>query len=219
MATTASQSQADAAAADEAWLQRAAAGAYWTGSRLFVAVSAMLFVGGLFAYFYLRSLNNNGLWRVPGQRPSPELSVSVMVMVLVAAGLFAWSARALRRGKRGALDWRVSSVITMLLLLGAMSLQIWELSRLTFFPASSGFASVYVGVMPVFVLYLLIGAYWVETLLARSLRVRWVLAPVGENVGSREVMKFNGQMTGAVLFMAFLATLAITLFLLFSVIR
>lgn len=216
MATTAPQS---GAAADEAWILRAQRGAYWTGSRLFVAVSAMLFVGGLFAYFYLRSLNNNGLWRAPGQRPSPELSFAVLVLVLASAGLFVWAARSLRRGRRGPLDWRVAATTSVLLLVGAIALQVWELGRLTFFPGSSGFASVYVGVMPVFVAYLGIGAYWVETLLARSLRVRWVLAPVGENAESREVVAFNGSMNGAVLFLGFLSVLAITFFVLFSIIK
>ncbi len=216
MATTAAQ---PGAAADEAWLIRAQRGAYWTGSRLFVAVSAMLFVGGLFAYFYLRSLNSNGLWRAPGQRPSPELSFAVLVLVLASAGLFIWVSRSLRRGRRGPLDWRVASVTTIVLLVGALSLQIWELGRLRFFPGSSGFASVYVGVMPVYVAYLGIGAYWVETLLARSLRVRWVLAPVGENAQGQEVVAFNGSMNGAVLFLGFLSVLAATFFVLFSIIR
>ena len=41
-----------------------------TAGRLFVAADAFLFLGFLFAYLYLRTLNNNDMWNPHGQNPS-----------------------------------------------------------------------------------------------------------------------------------------------------
>ena len=197
--------------------RKATLGAYWTGSRLFVAVSAMAFGGGVFAYFYLRSLNGNGLWRVAEQKPSGFISVPVLVLTLVGAVLYLLSTRRLLREQGTGTDWRVSAGVAVGTLVAAALIQLWGMRRLPFFPGDSGFASVYVAVMPLFAVWLLIGAYWVETLLARSLRVRWVTAPVGENADSVEAVAFNGSLEGSRLFVGFLALLSIVLYVLFSV--
>ena len=41
-----------------------------TGGRLFIAAEAFLFMGFVFAYLYLRALNNNGMWNPKGENPS-----------------------------------------------------------------------------------------------------------------------------------------------------
>lgn len=197
--------------------RKAALGAYWTGSRLFVAVSAMAFGGGVFAYFYLRSLNGNGLWRAQGQHPSTFITVPVLVLTLVGCVLYLVTTRRLLRGQSSGADWRVASAVTVVTLVLAAGIQLWGMRRLPFFPGSSGYASVYVAVMPLFAVWLLIGAYWVETLLARTLRVPWVTAPVGENVDSDEAIAFNGSLEGSRLFVGFLGLLVIVLYVLFSV--
>jgi hypothetical protein len=198
---------------------KAALGAYWTGSRLFVAVSTMVFGAGAFSYFYLHSLDNNGLWRAAGQRPSAFISVPVVALTLVGCLFYLVLTRRVQKDPSNGDDWRVAAVVTLVFLLLAAGIQIWGMRRVHFFPAASGFASVYVAVEPLFAIWLLIGAYWVEVLLARSLRVRWVLSPVGENVGSSEVVAFNGSLDGSRLFIGFLGILSIVLYVLFSVLR
>ncbi len=197
--------------------RNAALGAYWTGSRLFVAVSAMVFGGGIFSYFYLRSLNGNGLWRAAGQRPSDFISIPVLVLTVLASIVYLVSTRRLLRGQGSGGDWRVASGVTLLFLVLAAGIQLWGMRRLPFFPGASGFASVYVATMPLFAVWLLIGAYWVETLLARSLRVRWVTTPVGENADSTEATAFNGSLEGSRLFVGFLGLLVVVLYVLYSV--
>lgn len=197
--------------------RKASLGAYWTGSRLFVALSAMAFGGGVFSYFYLRSLNGNGLWRAAGQTPSGFISVPVLVLTLVGSVLYLLSTRRLLRVRSTGTDWRVASGVAAGSLVLAAAIQLWGMRRMPFFPGASGFASVYVAVMPLFAIWLLIGAYWVETLLARSLRVRWLTAPVGENADTPEAVAFNGSLEGSRLFVGFLALLSIVLYVLFSV--
>ncbi len=197
-------------------------GAYWTGSRLFVALSAMLFGSAVFAYFYLHSLDNDTLWRAPGQRPSDFISVPVLAMVLVGAALF-WfytvvvASRVASRTNSA--DWRVACGVATALFLAAGILQFAGMTGLGWAPGSSGYASVYVATMPLFGIYCVVTAYWLETLLARSLRVKWVLSPEGPNRDDRIQVAFAGSALGAKAFVVFVALLAIVLFILFSVLN
>jgi heme A synthase len=196
-------------------------GAYWTGSRLFVALSAMLFGSAVFTYFYLHSLDNDTLWRAPGQRESDFVSVSVLAMVLVGAALFwfyTWSWQS-GRSRTNSADWRVACGIAAVLFLAAAITQLASMTNLGWAPGSSGFASVYVATMPLFAIYCLATAYWLETLLARSLRVRWVLSPEGPNRDDRIQLAFAGSALGAKAFVVFVALVNIVLFILFSVLN
>ena len=204
---------------EDAHVIAAIRGSQYTGARLFVALSSMGFGGGVFAYFFLRSLNGNGLWRPPGQKVSPFISVAVLVLTLAGCALYIWSSRRLGRARSAATDWRVATAVSIVLLVLAAGVQFWGLSRLPFFPGSSGYASVYVAVEPLFALWLLIGAVWAEMLLARSLRVRWILAPVGANASSGTAASFAGSLAGLRVFMGFLGLLVIVLYVLFSVLH
>jgi len=205
----------------DAAIERAAArGAYWTGSRLFVALSAMLFGAGVFAYFYLHSLDNNTLWRAPGQRPSNFIAVPVLLLTVVGAGLFWLYTRKLQsagRGRPG--DWRIATLAATIFFLIAAVLQLWGMTRTGFAAGSSGYASVYTATMPVFAVYCLGAAYWLETLFARSLRVRWLLSPEGANRDSADAVAFNGSAVGARLFVVFVALVGGGLYVLFSVLN
>jgi heme/copper-type cytochrome/quinol oxidase subunit 3 len=204
-------------------LNAARLGAHWTGSRLFVALSAMFFAAGGFSYFYLRSLNNNGLWRIRGQVPSPFIALPVLLMTLAAAAMYLWTTRRLLRDRTAVKDWvndwRVASAVSAALFLGAAITQFWGLRRLNFFPGSSGYASLYVAIQPMFGLWLLIGFYWVEVLLARSLRHRQIVTPVAGNENSADAVSFAGSLEGSRTFVWFLALLALALYLLFSVLK
>jgi heme/copper-type cytochrome/quinol oxidase subunit 3 len=205
----------------DAAIERASArGAYWTGSRLFVALSAMLFGAGVFAYFYLHSLDSNTLWRAPGQRPSDFIAIPVLVMTMVGAGLFWVYTRSLHSsGRARSTDWRVATAAATVMFLTAGLLQLWGMNRTGFAAGSSGYASVYTATMPVFAVYCLGCAYWLETLFARSLRVRWLLTPEGANRESDEAVAFTGSAVGARLFVVFVALVGAGLYVHFSVLN
>jgi heme/copper-type cytochrome/quinol oxidase subunit 3 len=209
----------DAATYNAAIEQASARGSYWTASRLFVALSAMMFGAALFAYFYLHSLDSAGLWRTPGQRPSDFISVPVLALTLVGAALFWGYTRLMLVGRADSADWRVATGVAAAMFLAAAAIQLWGMTRTGFYPGSSGYASVYVAVMPVFAVYCLGAAYWLETLLAHSLRVRWLVAPEGSNRDSLERENFAGSAIGAKVFVAFVAVVSVILFLLFSVLN
>jgi len=192
-------------------------GAYWSGSRLFVALSAMMFGSGVFAYFYLHSLNSSGLWRIPGQRPSDFISVPVLALTIGAAAISWWYTRLMLRSQANSADWRVATGVAAGAFLLAAGLQLWGLTRTGFAAGSSGFASCYVAIMPVFAIYCLGAAYWLETLLARSLRLRWVVSDEGPGADSTERTMFVGSALGAKVFVVFVALVSIVVFVLFSI--
>jgi len=218
--STAAMTEVQAADARDREIESAAArGAYWTGSRLFVALSAMIFGSGAFAYFYLHSVDNNGLWHPSGQRPSDFVSVSVLSFVVIGAGLFWWYSRSLLAGQANPSDWRVAAGVACALFLAAGLVQFWGMTRTGFYPGSSGYASVYVAVMPLFAVYCLGTAYWLETVLARSLRAKDVLTPDEATRDSDDVVSFTGTVVGAKLFVVFVAIVGVTFFILFSVVK
>jgi heme/copper-type cytochrome/quinol oxidase subunit 3 len=199
-------------------LERAAArGAYWSGSRLFVALSAMLFAIGTFAYFYLHGLNSSGLWRTDGQQPSDYVSVPVLALTVGGAALFWWYTRQMLAGTKGSTDWLVATGVSCAAFLSAGVIQLVGMTHTDFFPGSSGYASCYVAIMPVFAVYCLGTAYWLETLFARVLRIRWVMSDEKPARDSLERTMFIGSAVGAKAFVVFIALVSVLVFVLFSV--
>jgi heme/copper-type cytochrome/quinol oxidase subunit 3 len=199
-------------------IERAAArGAYWSGSRLFVALSAMLYASGTFAYFYLHGLDSSGLWRTDGQQPSDYVSVPVLVLTIGGAALFWWYTRQMLGGRTESTDWLVATGVSAAAFLVAGVVQLVGMTHTDFFPGSSGYASCYVAIMPVFAVYCLGTAYWLETLFARALRVRWVVSDEKPGRDSMERTMFVGSAVGAKAFVVFVALVSVLVFVLFSV--
>lgn len=192
-------------------------GAYWSGSRLFVALSAMLYASGTFAYFYLHGLDSSGLWRTDGQQPSDYVSVPVLVLTIGGAALFWWYTRQMLGGRTESTDWLVATGVSAAAFLVAGVVQLVGMTHTDFFPGSSGYASCYVAIMPVFAVYCLGTAYWLETLFARALRVRWVVSDEKPGRDSMERTMFVGSAVGAKAFVVFVALVSVLVFVLFSV--
>jgi heme/copper-type cytochrome/quinol oxidase subunit 3 len=75
----------------------------------------------------------------------------------------------IKRGRKSA--WQQAAVAALVLGLAAVGLQVWELMNLPFQPGRAGFASVFVGATPVFLIVLLAAMIWLETLI---MRVRFI---------------------------------------------
>jgi heme/copper-type cytochrome/quinol oxidase subunit 3 len=139
-------------------------------ARLWSSATAFFFFAFLFAYFYLRSLNQQGLWHPKHVDPPVALGTIQAVSVVLAAVLLR---DALRHRRAGRLDaWRIRGVVTLVLLIAAIGVQIAGWATQGFGPTDGSFASVYIG-WTSFELFFLVGLfYWVETTLATSLRHR-----------------------------------------------
>ncbi|NNN02345.1 MAG: hypothetical protein HKL86_10990 [Acidimicrobiaceae bacterium] len=156
---------------------RAQIGSIWSGGRLFIGMYTFLLASEVFSYFYLRSSNNGMLWRLPHQHAPIAYGWAVFIAMSLTALLAMYGQRQLKKGS--VVDFQVAGWTGVTTGLIALIVQIWQLTKLSFFPGSSGYASTYMGFVVMNIASIVIGTYWLETTLARSLRLRKELG--GEN--------------------------------------
>jgi heme/copper-type cytochrome/quinol oxidase subunit 3 len=138
------------------------------GVRVLAGSTIMFFLAFLFAYFYLRSLNSNGLWRPEGVDPPQGYGAAIVSLFVLSAGSVAYAAHAARNGRR----WLAAAGLSLLLALAGCIVQAFEYAQLGFGPQSGGYASVFIGWTALFVVFVLAVIYWLETLFAEGGRNR-----------------------------------------------
>ena len=111
---------------------RAQEGALWTGGRLLIGIWAFAFAALAFAYFYLRSANNENLWRPKGITAPTATGAAIFAITVAAALLVQFGERRFRENET--LDWQVAGWTAVLGGLLVIGLQIWQLTDLPFFP-------------------------------------------------------------------------------------
>jgi heme/copper-type cytochrome/quinol oxidase subunit 3 len=128
------------------------------GSRIWAASIAFFFISFLFAFFYLRALNSNGLWRgwPHTHKPHPSLAFGVVILICVLASA------AIARGAvlLAPAVWRLAILASAGFALAAVGLQAAQFSSLGFGPTDGGYASVFVGWTGLFTLLLFGTVYW-----------------------------------------------------------
>lgn len=139
------------------------------GFGLIGGATVMLFFGFVFAYFYLRSLDNNGLWRPAGVEPPTGYGIAIATALALSAVIFGYAARVAKLGSGG---WVVPSGIALVLGLFACVAQAFEYAHIPFGPESGGYASVFFGWTALYVVVSLIALYRVETVFAAGIRNR-----------------------------------------------
>jgi heme/copper-type cytochrome/quinol oxidase subunit 3 len=215
-ALTPAETEAARAAEEEGFYHESALNGAWSGSRLAIGGLAFLFGAFAFAYFYLRSLNSSGRWADTGYRaPSMLLGTIIMLAVVVSAGVHYLGLQRIKAGQKK--TWQICGLIALVVGVGAVTVQIVELINLPFPPGSSGFASVFTGFYPVFVVILLSGMIWLETLLARS-RFIPAISFVEQPPTHAEVyavQRFQANLSAFTAVWNFLALMALVFWLLF----
>lgn len=208
------------AQADTEWEIESEEGSLWTGTRVLMGLVAMIWVAVAFAYFYLRSLDRHGAWIVPHMEMPPFLLGTMIVICVVAqAGFVHYGASRLREGL--AFEWMVAAWLGVVSGLIATGLQIWELTRLGFYPGESGYTSVFVGFALLNVGFLLTGALWPETIVARSMRLRGQMLPhefFGLSV-QPEVRLLRASLHGCILYLWYMAAVSLFFWFLFYVLH
>jgi heme/copper-type cytochrome/quinol oxidase subunit 3 len=155
------------AAEDEGYYHESALNASWTGSRLAIGGLAFLYGSFVFAYFYLRSLNSEGRWQGSGYvHPSLWMGTTIMLLAVLSAGVHYFGLQRIKAGHKS--TWQIDGLIALGLGLAAVAMQVYQLLDLPFPPGSSGYATVFVGFYPVFLVTQLAVLLWLEILLARS---------------------------------------------------
>lgn len=138
------------------------------GFGLIAGATIMFFLGFVFAYFYLRSLNNAGLWRPAGVDPPQAYGAAIAAAYALSAAAFAYVAFAARSGRR----WVMVAGTSLLLALAGCVAQGLEYAHLSFGPQSGGYASVFFGWTALYTVVVLVAMYRIETIFASGLRYR-----------------------------------------------
>jgi heme/copper-type cytochrome/quinol oxidase subunit 3 len=139
-----------------------------SASYLLAGSTAFFFVAFLFAYFYLRALDNAGMWKPSGVDASVGWGTAVLVCYVLSAVLVRLGLddhRALRRGQ-----WRIKGPAALLAGIVGLVLQVIAWTHQSFGPADGGFASVYFGWTSFLFLFVLGTMIWLEMTLAMSFR-------------------------------------------------
>jgi hypothetical protein len=171
--------------------------ALYIASRLLAGAITFLFVAYLFAYFYLRSLNQNNMWRPHHIKPEQGFGLAIVICILVSVLL---AIAAGRRGKAGS-DWTAP-------LIGALLLECVEYTSQSFGPTDGGYASVFVGWTALFSLTTLGTLYWLETILATELRARRAPAHRHGDIADPDRLIAPG-LDAAVFFWAYLGAIGV----------
>jgi hypothetical protein len=163
-------------------------------------------------------VDSDQLWRPGGVTAPIGVGTAIFVISVVAAGLNAYGIFRLRRGP--SLDWEVAGWTAVAGGLVAVGLQIWQLTNLPFFPGSSGYASCFIGWAVLNIAMLLCGTYWLETLLARAMRLRRAVAQDGGPARSTQPVArlFRANLEGCAYFWGFMALMSLAFWVLFYVI-
>ncbi len=141
-----------------------------SASYLLAGATAFFFIAFLFAYFYLRSLNNAGMWKPKGVDASTAWGSAVVACYVVSALLVRLGLsdhRALRRPQ-----WRLKGFAALLLGTVGLVLQVIAWTHEGFGPADGGFASVYFGWTAFLFLFIFGTMLWLEMTVVMSWRYR-----------------------------------------------
>ena len=138
------------------------------GFRLVASTTVMFFLGFVFAYFYLRSLNNADMWRPHGTDPPQSYGIFIVVTLVLSAAAFGYADRS-ARAKR---PWVLAAGIAVVLGLAACIAQGFEYAHIPFGPQSGGYASVFIGWTALYTVVALLSLYQLETIFAAGMRHR-----------------------------------------------
>ena len=155
-------------ASDASTENHAAAANAQIGTRLLASAVVFVFVSFVFAFFYLRAVNSHNDFHPAHVNPQQGYGIGILVCVLAAVGTFELARRRLARAALSA--WRLGAGVALVLALIVVVLQVVEYLRLPFKTAAGGYASVFWGWTLMFLLCWLGATYWIETLVAQTLR-------------------------------------------------
>jgi heme/copper-type cytochrome/quinol oxidase subunit 3 len=151
--------------------------ALFVAGRLLAGASTFFFLAFLFAYFYLRSLNQNHQWHPGHVKVEQGYGAAIVACTIVSALLAIVAGRQMKAQSRG---WLGPVAGALVLGLAAVALQCIEYTVQGFGPTDGGFASVFCAWTGFYAIAVLATMYWLETHVATELRARRQPAPAHE---------------------------------------
>jgi heme/copper-type cytochrome/quinol oxidase subunit 3 len=141
----------------------------YIAGRLLAGAATFFFLAFLFAFFYLRSLNENDMWKPAHVKPDATLGAIIVACLVVSAASAIWARLQLKRDARA---WVWGASAALVFGLAAVVVQCIQYSSAHFGPTNGGYASVFCAWTGVFAVAVLATMYWLETQVATELRAR-----------------------------------------------
>jgi heme/copper-type cytochrome/quinol oxidase subunit 3 len=138
-------------------------------SRLLAGATTFFFLAFIFAYFYLRSLNVEHMWKPAHVKPEQGLGAAFVACVILSA----FAAIAAGRGmKNRSSSWVGLGVGSLAFGVVAVVLQCIEFTAQKFGPTDGAYASIFCTWLSFYMIAILATMYWLETQVATELRAR-----------------------------------------------
>ncbi|HEX9624747.1 MAG TPA: hypothetical protein VF979_10245 [Streptosporangiaceae bacterium] len=205
---------------EAAFYHEAALNSAWTGVRLMIGIVTSGLGAFVFAFFYLRSVNNYGLWHPAGfTGPQAWEGAVIMAAVVISAAAQSFGLQQLKAGRKSA--WSGLALLALALVVVAVTFQILQLATLPFQPGANAFASVFVGASAVFAVLLLTTVIWLEILVMSGRQfpeISFVEQPPTFDEAAA-VQKFQASLSAFTLFWNFMAVAAVVLWVLFYIVH
>ena len=205
---------------EAAFYHEAALNTAWTGVRLLIGVVTSGLGAFVFAFFYLRSINNYGLWYPKGfGGPSAGLGAATMALIVVSAAVQWIGVRQLKAGRKQ--PWFSAALAALVLGAAAFAILVAELMSLSFQPGANAFASVFVGGSVVFALIVLGTLVWLEITIMSSRHIQAIsfVEQPPTFVEAAEVQRFQASLSAFTLFWNYIALVAVVLWVLFYLVH
>jgi heme/copper-type cytochrome/quinol oxidase subunit 3 len=174
-------------------------------TRLLCGATTFFFLAFVFAYFYLRSINQDHMWHPHHVKPSQGLGAAMIVCVIISALLTIFSGRRMKGGSR---DWLAPAIGGLTLGLVAIALQCVEYTTQDFGPTNGAYASVFCAWSAFYLIAVLGTMYWLETQIATELRARREPAPGDGDIKNPDRLIAPG-LDAAVFFWGFLGGIGV----------
>jgi heme/copper-type cytochrome/quinol oxidase subunit 3 len=171
----------------------------WAGVRLWVGADAFFFLGFVFAFFYLRALDSNDMFRDPHDHQSTAVGTAVLVATLGCTVLVRYGVGRLRAGDD--LGWRRAAAVALALAVAAVVLQIVQYSQFGLDrKVYQGYGSIFLCWTTAYVIHLVAAGAWLEALFAQSLRERGAAVPIAGSAAACLVFWEFMAVVGAVMY-------------------
>jgi len=174
-------------------------------SRLLCGATTFFFLAYLFAYFYLRSINQDHMWHPAHVNPAKGLGAAFVACVVISAALTIVGGRQMKARSAG---WIAPAIAGVVFGLAAVALQCVEFTVQDFGPTNGAYASVFCAWSGLYLLAVLGTMYWLETQVATELRARRVPAS-GEGDIKEPDRLIAPALDAAVFYWGFLAAIGV----------
>ncbi|HEY2072454.1 MAG TPA: cytochrome c oxidase subunit 3 [Gaiellaceae bacterium] len=141
-----------------------------SAGQLLASATVFFFLAFFFAYFYLRSVNNAGMWKPKHVDASVTWGTIVMACIVASPLVLRLARIDQSAGRRE--GFRLKALVAFAFGIAALVIQAVAWTQQGFGPADGGYASVYFGWTAFMWLFVLITLLWLEMTIATSWRYR-----------------------------------------------